>query len=336
MRKVVPKIGDLMDEDRIRVRAYFHFENRTGRNWADPVSNWLQAAEQERAIEFFDELGRRVSFIRSLYRRHRIVLKPGEGLALALDEAEALARGDKAKGPFAQQQLIRSASDAHVIYAIAGSLQTCVSAGLDVSKHLPNLTTGTTDYGTSSTNLKSIFFKDFEFETFIASALIRNGLVPAFAEPGDPSGDLILDGILIEAKHPNSVGQLTKLLLKFNTALEAIGHFGVFAVALEDAMEMGDVSEFDSQAEYEAWIAAKRGGMEAIGQRLIPFAAHLPRIAALLQSQTKVEIVGGGTTLRRLGSSILFDHRPSFPNYETTARAIAASFNPNPVLYSAL
>ena len=96
------------------------------------------------------------------------------------------------------------------------------------------------------------------------------------------------------------------------------------------------MSEFDSQAEYEAWIAAKRGGMEAIGQRLIPFAAHLPRIAALLQSQTKVEIVGGGTTLRRLGSSILFDHRPSFPNYETTARAIAASFNPNPVLYSAL
>ena len=76
--------------------------------------------------------------------------------------------------------------------------------------------------------------------------------------------------------------------------------------------------------------------MEAIGQRLIPLAARLPRIAALLQSQAKVEIVGGGTTLRRLGSSVLFDHRPSFPNYETTARAIATSFNPNPVLYSAL
>ena len=52
-----------MDEDRIRVRAYFHFEDQTGRNWAYPVSNWLQAAEEERAIEFFDELGRRVNFI---------------------------------------------------------------------------------------------------------------------------------------------------------------------------------------------------------------------------------------------------------------------------------
>lgn len=164
-----------MTEDRIRVRAYFHFENRTGRDWADPVSNWLQAAEEEQADEFFDELRRRVDFIRNLYRRHRIILKPGEGLALALDEAEALARGDKAKGPFLQDKLIRVVNDAHVIYAIGASLETCVSAGLDVSKHLPNLTTGTTDYGTPSNDPKAIFFKDFEFETFIASALIRSG-----------------------------------------------------------------------------------------------------------------------------------------------------------------
>lgn len=325
-----------MTEDRIRVRAYFHFENRTGRNWADPVSNWVQAEEEEQAAEFFEQLGRRVDFVRHLYRCHRIILKPGEGLALALDEAEALARGDKITGPFLQEQLIRSVSDAHVIYAIGGGLEACVSAGLDVSKHLPNLTTGTTDYGASSSNPKAIFFKDFEFEIFVASTLVQGGLLPAFTEPGDPTGDLIVGDVLIEAKHPNSVGQLTKLLAKFNTALETIGQFGVFAVALEDVMEMGDVSEFDSQAEYEAWITAKRAGMEAIGQRLIPLAARLPRIAALLQSQTKVEIIGRGTTMRRLGSSVLFDHRPTFSNYEATAWAIAITFNPNPVLYSAL
>src|SRR5207253_2551835 len=48
-------VGDLMAESRIRVRAYFLFEDRTGRSWADPVSNWLQATEEEQAIQFFDE-----------------------------------------------------------------------------------------------------------------------------------------------------------------------------------------------------------------------------------------------------------------------------------------
>ena len=32
---------------RVRNRAYFHWENRTGRQWWDPVSNWLQAESEE-------------------------------------------------------------------------------------------------------------------------------------------------------------------------------------------------------------------------------------------------------------------------------------------------
>jgi hypothetical protein len=36
--------------ERIRTRAYFHFLNRTGWNWADPVSNWAQAEREERSL----------------------------------------------------------------------------------------------------------------------------------------------------------------------------------------------------------------------------------------------------------------------------------------------
>ena len=100
--------------DRIRVRAYFH--------------------------QFFEDLGRRVDFIRSLYRRHRIALKPGEGFALALDEAEALAKGVKTRA-FSAQKLNQTVHDAHVIYALGESLLICVDAGLDVRNHLANLTT---------------------------------------------------------------------------------------------------------------------------------------------------------------------------------------------------
>ncbi len=126
------------------------------------------------------------------------------------------------------------------------------------------------------------------------------------------------------------------MLRKFNGGLAAIDRFGIFAVALEDVMEMGDVAEFDSQHDYDGWLQAKRAGMEAIGQELIQRAASLPRIAGLIQTETKDPIIGTGTTLRRLGNSLLFDHRPTFISYETTARAIAACFNPIPVLYSEL
>lgn len=319
--------------DCIRVRAYFHFENRTGSNWADPVSNWLQAEQEEQSNQFFEELGRRVDFIRGLYLRYRIALKPGEGFAVALDEAEALAKGVKTShfSMFALKETVRSA---HVIYALGESLSVCVDAGLDLRNHLANLTTGTIDYGKPSTVLKRIFFKDFEFETFIASVLVKKGRTPAFTPPGDPTGELIIGDIFIECKHPNSVGQLSDLLGKFNKALAAIDRFGIFAVALEDVMEMGDVAQFDSQHDYEVWLEAKRAGMEAIGQALIQRAARLPRIAALIQTETKDPIIGTGTSLRRLGNSLLFDHRPTFINYETTARTIAACFNPHPVLYS--
>lgn len=39
-----------MNENDIRTRAYFHFVNRTGANWQDPASNWIQAEAEEKAL----------------------------------------------------------------------------------------------------------------------------------------------------------------------------------------------------------------------------------------------------------------------------------------------
>jgi hypothetical protein len=40
----------VVNENDIRTRAYFHFANRTGRNWQDPTSNWTQAEAEEKAL----------------------------------------------------------------------------------------------------------------------------------------------------------------------------------------------------------------------------------------------------------------------------------------------
>ncbi|MDW5265362.1 MULTISPECIES: hypothetical protein [Acidobacteriaceae] len=50
----------MVTEDNVRNRAYFHFANRTGSNWQDPVSNWIQAIAEEveaaRATDITGEL----------------------------------------------------------------------------------------------------------------------------------------------------------------------------------------------------------------------------------------------------------------------------------------
>jgi hypothetical protein len=38
---------DRQREHRIRERAFFHWENRSGRYWRDPVSNWIEAEEED-------------------------------------------------------------------------------------------------------------------------------------------------------------------------------------------------------------------------------------------------------------------------------------------------
>ncbi len=300
-------------------------------------SHLLPVAGQKMTInDWCGELARRVKFIRDIYSTYKINLKSSEGLSLSLEEAEAVAAGQKTNEPFTQGRLIRTVNDVHVIYAIAEILEICVQAGLNVSNHLKQLTTGTVDYGTpEARNKKTRFLKDFEFELFIASALIRGKLKPEFpTQPNDPRGDLIVNGIFIEIKHPNSVKQLKKLISKFNKALVKEKLFGVFVVGLEDAYNMGDKPAFISNDEHNKWINSKRQKMENEGMELIKYASFLPQIVAMIQTQSKIVIIEGVSQMQRMGNSFLFNHRPSFSQYSQNALAIAKIFNPQPVFYS--
>lgn len=288
--------------------------------------------------EFCKELGRRVVFIRDICEQFKVPLKPDQGLTLALNEAEALSVGKKSKDPLTPLRLNEAVRCAHVVYAIAESLETCAKVGLDVSDHLRQMTTGTANYGTpGSYEARTIFLKDFEFELFVASALIRGGIIPEFfPQSNDPRGDMFVGQIFIECKHPNSVGQLETLLRKFNAALRRASRFGVFAIAVEDAFNLGDRDEFATQVEFDFWLEAKRVKMETEGLALAKRAAKLHRIASIVYTSSFVEIVAGGSSMRRLSNSIIFDHRETFEKYAATAGQIAKVFNPVPGLSSAL
>lgn len=286
-------------------------------------------------IEVWTELGRRAKFIQDIYNAKRIPLNPGEGLALALEEARSLAAGIKTKEAPSQERLCRTVNAAHVIYSIAESIEVCEKFGLDISSHLAQMSTGTADYGRPAMNNRTIYLKDFEYELFVISSLLRKGIIPRlFERSNDPLGDLMFEDIVISCKHPNSLGQLKKLLGKFNRNLMEQKKFGVFAVALEDCHNLGDTAQFESQEVYASWLETKQDEMEIEGKKRANYAARLSNIAGLINTQTMVKIVAGKTKMERFGNSMIFDQRASYTLYENAARAITGAFNPIPVLYS--
>ena len=285
----------------------------------------------------WSELGNKVDFIERTFRDNKVQIKADGGLAAALAEARALAAGEKLPGEPSGDRLRAIAHDAHVIWALAEGLRACSNAGLNLKSHLAQLTTGTTDYGVGGDG-HEIYFKDFECELFIAATLVNNGTSVALSdEANDPRGDLIVDPVRIEVKHPNSQGQLQKLLRKFNGKLKADNLYGVFVVGIEDMFDLGQQDGFDSAVEFTEWLERKRDAMEEFGVQFLKDAAHFPRILAVAQTQTLVETVAGASRLRRLGNSCVFDDRTGVPEGSAArAREVAAAFNPNPRIWSQL
>lgn len=285
------------------------------------------------------ELGRRVRYIRDCAKAYKVQLPPGEGLALALDEAEALSTGAKSPLPATDANAAASAHDAHVIWALQESLEVCASAGIDLGAHIANMGTGSTDYGTPATgNARTIFFKDFEYEVFIMAQFIRNGVkvVPA-PTPNDPCYEFAADGFLIQLKHPNSKNQLRKQLSAFNKCLREKKAEGFFGVGLEDAFTLGDGSRFASKEDLDKAFQQKAAEMEVFGRDFLKRANCRQHLAGVFQTSTLVYYVNDDSQLRRLGNSCIFDDAPrkAKPTF-AAAMKVATTFNPKPVLFSEL
>jgi hypothetical protein len=286
--------------------------------------------------EFWRELGRRTESVRSAYEQAHLRLNEGGPLANALTEARELADGVKSEEPPNDRALFRAVEAAQVVYAIADSIETCQSVGLDISRQLSQMSTGTIDFGTPGTvEERNIFFKDFEYELFVASALIKSGLQPNFLEdPNDPIGEMEVNGLIVECKHPNVTRRLMQNITKFGRELLEADRFGIFAVGIEDAYQLGDVATFANKQEYDDWLERKRDVIEIDGLRRAEQAWGQDRILGLVHTQTKLLIVDGQAVVSRLGNAMLFDDKVGFASHELDAYSVARAFNPTPHLHS--
>jgi hypothetical protein len=290
------------------------------------------------ALMDFDELKKRSLAIRDLLKKHKVKLVPGEGLEQALVEAEAIANAVKKGEKGTEKAFVESARAASVVWSLSETLEPSIAHGLDPTQHLKQITTGSVDYGTPAGEgeNKRIFFKDFELELFVGTECIKRGMkVGLNPVSNDPSGDLFIEPLRAEVKHPNSPNQLEKLIKKFNGKLQENDRFGVFVVGLEDAFKVDPGKVFKDESEWRGWLDSKAKQVEEFGKSFLQLAAQLPRILVAVQTWTVWFQAGGAVNLRREGNAVMFDERPGVPD-AAAARAseVAAVFNPKSPLWS--
>lgn len=283
----------------------------------------------------FEELRKRSLEIRAQLASYKpkIKLNPGEGLEQTLAEAEAIAVAVKKSEKGTTQAFVESAKAASVIWNLSETLRPCLKAGLDLNAHLKQMNTGSVNYGTPAPGVdrRPIYFKDFEMELFAAAECIKRKLpVKLNAVSNDPRGDLFIEPLRLQVKHPDRPNQLVKNIRDFNSKLKKEGRYGVFVAGLEDAFSLEPHRIFVDEAEWLAWLAPKADEVEAYGKTFLRFAATMTRVLATVQTWTIWQSVGGALNLHRQSNATLFDDRQGVPTdaYDVAVH-IASVFNPS-------
>jgi hypothetical protein len=257
----------------------------------------------------WDDLIECVTYIREQFAANKIRLVKDEGITKALDEAESLGRG-RPEGAFdAAKPLLKSVEEVHVVIAFARDLRLCVQHSLPVGPHLRRMTSGSTDFGVpAAPNERVFFFKDFETELFVAATLVQAALPVRFLEnDSDPRGEMEVEGLLIEVKHPDSPSSTPRHLTKFSNKLRRSKESGFFIRSIEDAFGLAWGRDLTAKTANGEWEEQKADEMERNGLDAAQHASRLGNILGFATLASHPEVVGNASRFTRKGSAIVFD-----------------------------
>lgn len=282
----------------------------------------------------YPELKTRVTEIRQLLVAAGANLVAGQGLEQALARAEAVADNNGPPRGVPQHEFLENARACTAVWNLSETLRPCVARGLNMSSQLRNITTGTVDYGAPATpgTRNSHYFKDFELELYCAAQCINDGVANVGLNPipSAPDGDLYLETLRGEVKHPNTLGQLGRNLTDFDNEIRARNLYGVFVTGVEDMFNVFPPQMFPDAATFQAWLMQRRQGAEYFARSFYRMAAARDRILVAVQTWTFWYQVAGAVSLWREGNAVVFDHRLGIPvQHYQDAERIARVFNPN-------
>jgi len=286
---------------------------------------------------YWQQLTHSLTFIEALYKKHKVILPPNEGLRAAIDEAKSFVAGVKMSGNPTESEIAVRAEKTNAIIMLADTLRPLDAAGIAITRYLKQIGTGSTNYGTPQLpgQSKTHFFKDFETELFVLAALIKaKAPVALLPDPSDPVGEMVAGGVFIEVKHPDAPNQVEKLIGKFNGELARHNAYGVFVLALEDAFETASQSIHASQEDRDTAFHVLAKKIDSLARTVLPRAARLPYIGGCVTLLSRQEVIEGNCSFRRLANALVFDERSYPPGVRAAIDSICGVFAQPPGLFS--
>lgn len=266
-----------------------------------------------------------LTFLKYAIKKNQVQLIANTGLQKLIEDCE-LYLG-------LQQVTQEQIKPVTVLFTLVNSLRKLWLSDIDFTIQLRAMNTGQYEYGNADPNLQH-FFKDFEFEIFSASQLIKNQI--QIDLPQHTAGeDLQFGDIDIQCKHPNTLNQVESNIRDFTTRLNQSNRYGVFGLAVDDCLNFAERLIFTDNNDFETYLQNKLNASEPILEGI--FRNNLARATRILGLYTTstyfVLIDGNGLKLVRTTNSVFCfrpDRREISDAFYKQAYKVISTFNPHP------
>ncbi|MFO0495951.1 MAG: hypothetical protein ACK50Y_10510 [Flavobacteriia bacterium] len=266
-----------------------------------------------------------LTFLKYAIKKNQVQLIANTGLQKLIDDCE-LYLG-------LQQVTQEQIKPVTVLFTLVNSLRKLWLSDIDFTIQLRAMNTGQYEYGNADPNLQH-FFKDFEFEIFSASQLIKNQI--QIDLPQHTAGeDLHFGDIDIQCKHPNTLNQVESNIRDFTTRLNQSNRYGVFGLAVDDCLNFAERLIFTDNNDFETYLQNKLTASEPILEGIFrDNLARATRILGLYTTSTYFVLIdGNGLKLVRTTNSVFCfrpDRREISDAFYKQAYKVISTFNPHP------
>jgi hypothetical protein len=195
-----------------------------------------------------------LTFLKYAINKNQVQLIANTGLQKIIDDCELYLS--------LQQVTQEQIKPITVLFTLVNSLRKLWLSDIDFTIQLRAMNTGQYEYGNTDPNFQH-FFKDFEFEIFSASQLIKNQI--QINLPQNTEGeDLQFGNIDIQCKHPNTLNQVENNIRDFTTRLNQSNRYGVFGLAVDDCLNYAERLIFTDNNDFETYLQNKLTASEPI------------------------------------------------------------------------
>lgn len=266
-----------------------------------------------------------ITFLKYTIKKNQVQLRAGTGLQKLIDDC----------GYYLGQQQVtqEQIKPITVLFTLVNSLKKLWLSDVDFAIQLRAMNTGQFEYGNADPDLQH-FFKDFEFEIFSASQLIKNQV--QIDLPQHTAGeDLEFVDIDIQCKHPNTLNQVESNIRDFTTRLNQSNRYGVFGLAVDDCLNFAERLIFQDDNDFETYLQNKLTASEPILEGIFrDNLARATRILGLYTTSTYFVLIdGNGLKLVRTTNSVFCfrpDRREISDSLYKQAYKVISTFNPHP------